>query len=172
MTPIRAKICRVARQVPVISFALWRAHDRPSDVSMAPSLLVDFGFEALRGRGSSSFALHRGHGSPAPPLVQARSPWNGLSEWFSQTQPQSSQTKHFMVSRRSLSFHSTSRIKRRAASDSIELWCSERFLDQVRAQAGIRSFNYPKTGLQPSANANSRTMQKICRRIQSQSTRS
>ena len=49
MTPIRAKICRVARQVPVISFALWRALDRPFDVSVARSLLVEFGFEALRG---------------------------------------------------------------------------------------------------------------------------
>jgi len=45
-------------------------------------------------RGAVSSLLHRGHGAPAPPQEQARSPWNGLSGWFSQTQPQSSQKAH------------------------------------------------------------------------------
>jgi hypothetical protein len=52
----------------------------------------------LGARGSSSLALHRGHGAPAPPQSQARSPWKSRSGWSSHTQPQSSQTAHFIDS--------------------------------------------------------------------------
>ena len=37
--------------------------------------------------------MHRGQGIPAPPHVQACWPSQGVSGWFSQTQPQSSQTR-------------------------------------------------------------------------------
>jgi hypothetical protein len=50
MTPIRAKICRGSPdRCPSYHLRYGERIDRPSDVSMAPSLLVEFGFEALRG---------------------------------------------------------------------------------------------------------------------------
>jgi hypothetical protein len=45
-----------------------------------------------------SLGLHQGQGAPAAPHVQACSPSHGLPGCSSQTQPQSSQSKHFMAS--------------------------------------------------------------------------
>src|SRR5438477_7506721 len=36
------------------------------------------------------------HGAPAPPQLHACGPVHGWSGWFSQTQPVSSQSRHFM----------------------------------------------------------------------------
>jgi hypothetical protein len=46
-----------------------------------------------------SAGLQFGQGMPAPPHVQACSPSQGLPGWLSQTQPQSSQSEHFMSCR-------------------------------------------------------------------------
>jgi hypothetical protein len=60
---------------------------------LSNSVLKPFG---ARGSVPSSLVLHCGHGAPAPPQSQARSPWNGRSGCASHTQPQSSQTAHFI----------------------------------------------------------------------------
>jgi hypothetical protein len=48
-----------------------------------------------RGAAPSRVWLHQGHGAPAPRHPQACSPSHGLSGWFSQTDPQASQTGQF-----------------------------------------------------------------------------
>jgi hypothetical protein len=65
---------------------------------MAPSLLVGFGPEAIRqpGRGFSIAWIAPRQGTPAPPQSQACGPSHGRPGRSSHTQPQSSQSGHFM----------------------------------------------------------------------------
>jgi len=63
-------------------------------VSVALIRLEPFG---MRGGSLGVAALQRGHGAPAPPQVQAFGPCQGRTGCFSQTQPQSSQRKHFTM---------------------------------------------------------------------------
>jgi hypothetical protein len=64
---------------------------------MAPAVLIGVCPKACGGRGvPSSAGLQSRQGMPARPQVQACSPSNGLSGWFSQTQPQSSHSRHLI----------------------------------------------------------------------------
>jgi hypothetical protein len=66
---------------------------RPQTLVTDRACLSPFG---SRGGSSSLDGLHFGHGMPAPPHWQACGPSHGWSGWFSQTQPVSSQQKHFI----------------------------------------------------------------------------
>ena len=111
---------------------------------MFPRLLQYLKPLGSRGGVSSSPGLHFGQGIPAPPHEHACAPVHGLSGWFSQTQPQSSQTSisWFASARPGLSFHSTSRITLRRFIRSSE--CTTSLLSSTASRRSTVRFASPR----------------------------